>query len=290
MVDRGQMSVKEKIFNELKDLFVTSCDITIKDIEDKFSIKERSAKSYIKLLREYGFDIKCKNGKYNLINKSSAGGKIIGKEDVRKAKIISIVSENNNMLTKKEIIEKMMHINSETVGTKTFERAIQSCEDEGLIYTFNGKYIISANVITLSKVHVLTLYKFMQSFYKYDRPIICEEIIDKIRSKIVDEVENNQYENKNGPYINSPYKVKIKFYKHINEFEKLNKTSKKAKLCKMDGYYIYEDEIHLLDYFSDFLQRYGADCEVLEPAELKEIMKEKYSNILAGYGVDVDGK
>ncbi|GKX67633.1 WYL domain-containing protein [Inconstantimicrobium mannanitabidum] len=91
--------------------------------------------------------------------------------------------------------------------------------------------------------------------------------------------------------LSTPYKVKVEFDNVFNINDKLQRLSKSrynSKLIALDNKLIYEDEICGLYDFANYLRRFGYSCRVIEPVELKNIMKNTYERILENYGVNSD--
>lgn len=88
--------------------------------------------------------------------------------------------------------------------------------------------------------------------------------------------------------VDGPYKIKVRFQNIYNikeKIEKLKQIRKTASISENEGFFIYEDIIYGLYDFASFLRRFGRSCEVLEPKELRNIMRETYKKILESYEV-----
>ena len=91
--------------------------------------------------------------------------------------------------------------------------------------------------------------------------------------------------------LSTPYKVKVEFDNIFNikyKLQRLSKSRSKSILMDVDDKLIYEDEICGLYDFANYLRRFGYSCRVIEPIELKNIMKNTYERILENYGVSLD--
>lgn len=85
-----------------------------------------------------------------------------------------------------------------------------------------------------------------------------------------------------------PHKVKVKFQNIYNikeKMDKLKQNRKTAYIFEEGNYFIYEDTIYGLYDFAGFLRKFGRSCEVIEPIELRDIMKETYKKLLESYGL-----
>ncbi len=84
------------------------------------------------------------------------------------------------------------------------------------------------------------------------------------------------------------YHVRVEFSNVFNireKLEKLKKTRSSATLMQRSSSLIYEDTITGLNDFARYLRTFGSSCQVLEPLELRQMMKESYIRILENYGV-----
>ncbi|AGX41942.1 WYL domain-containing protein [Clostridium saccharobutylicum] len=91
--------------------------------------------------------------------------------------------------------------------------------------------------------------------------------------------------------LSTPYKVKVEFDNIFNikdKLQRLNKSRTTSILKVVEEKLIYEDQICGLYDFANYLRRFGYSCRVIEPMELKNIMKNTYERILENYGVNLN--
>lgn len=95
-----------------------------------------------------------------------------------------------------------------------------------------------------------------------------------------------------GASLDGPYHVKVEFDDTFNIYEKLARLHnhrKSSSLSKTEDKIIYTDTIYGIYDFARYLRTFGSSCRVLEPRELKNIMKKTYEKILENYGVLKNG-
>lgn len=91
-----------------------------------------------------------------------------------------------------------------------------------------------------------------------------------------------------GSSLDGPYDVKVEFNNVFNISEKLNKLHKhreNSSLIKLEDKLIYTDTIYGIQDFARYLRGFGLACRVLEPKELRDIMRKTYERILENYEI-----
>ena len=91
-----------------------------------------------------------------------------------------------------------------------------------------------------------------------------------------------------GASLDGPYNVKVEFQDIFNireKIERIHDNRKHSRIACADNKIIYEDTIYGIYDFARFLRGFGLACKVLEPKELRDIMKNTYEKILHNYGV-----
>lgn len=159
-----------------------------------------------------------------------------------------------------------------------------------------------------SKIGVLCLVIEVCTFYyswekdkfyivcRSDNNIILINIETIIEIQEVNE-SNNLFKNKKiieniklmfQASLSSTYKVIVEFentFSIKNKLQRLNKSRSKSTLRYLEDKLIYEDYISGLYDFANYLRRFGRSCKVIEPIELKDIMKKTYERVLEKYEV-----
>jgi len=393
------MGVREHKINQLLDLFLNSGELSGDEIKKRLDIRERSLKYYIKELRALGYKIISIRGKYKLVTEECSRGALLSPQDLRILKILLIVADNNGLLTRKELVNKVLLdlCDEESISEKTVERAIKHCINKKLIYLDEeNKFRLS---VTTESIHVTDddeIFKFMERCELYKTYTAFPDQVNEIKMKIIKhtgfepgeytvysigrpykqrdnlkdillQLEEKEYRKKavyiahrtrtgvrmvkihtatilynadidrsyvigrvngniyfiptsgidsiyesdepNNSYmdrkilnlldqmfgssIDGPHHVKVEFQNIFNIHERIlriHKNRKSSKLTVVGDKIIYEDTICGLYDFARFLRGFGYACRVLEPAELKEIMKRTYEKILQNYGVETDDR
>ncbi|WP_238883903.1 WYL domain-containing transcriptional regulator [Clostridium sp. YIM B02551] len=387
------LGIKERRINKLIALFNEREVLTVEEIKEELEINDRSVKSYIGFLREYGIEIIPMNKRYKAIKEEKLKGNLINKQELRMMKIMLTVSENSGCFDRKSLVDNISKslFDEESVSRKTIERAIKSCEEKRYIYLDeNNKYRTSivtdsfyfTNDEDIFKfIELCEIYKVSMPFYKevnnlknkivtqldYEDPsynIYCigrkysEEAISKdiirqfeslnyrkkaitisynskigeltesiqvvtflynwekdksyviglvkdklyfidvktIISIVPSDLENEFFNHKEtldkldlmfGASLDEFYEVKVEFVNTFNIKEKvtrLHKHRKSSNLIEDGDKLIYSDKLYGIYDFARYLRSFGSYCKVLEPVELKEIMRKTYEKILLNYG------
>ena len=179
--------MKDKNINLILEKIKKDKEITLLDIQNLLSIKERNAKNYIKYLKQIGINIECTKGIYSIKKFSKTDGKIIDKEQMRKLQIMTIVNSYNNKLSRKELIIKLKNdlCDKKSVSDKTLIRAVTKCEESNLIKKVNGRYNIVASYNTIYKISYDKVNSFLDKSNSFNRTIPFYFESRKIRDKIV---------------------------------------------------------------------------------------------------------
>lgn len=225
------MGNKQKNLNDLINLFNNNQGITLEYIKDELQIKERSAKAYIKELREIGFNIVCKNGIYCNVGGECAKGRLISKNDMREMVIISVVGANNGQLNKRDLVDKIKEFlcDQEVVSEKTICRAIKSCEEKNIIKEEDKVYKLTFNVRNLVTIKEEYIYKFMDNcdIYRSCIPFINE--VKELKNKIEKECGYVGWDNEIFS-MGRKYEKDNKLKYFLSELEKYDYRSKNLKI------------------------------------------------------------
>lgn len=386
------MGIKERRINKLLALFDEKKALTMEEIKEYLQINERSVKSYISNLREFGIEIVCKDYKYRIVKQQKLNGTILSKQEFRIMKVILTVGENNGKYDKKHIIDRVCEglCDENSLSKKTIERAIKSCEERGYIYLDEkDKYRLSVQAEAFHFTNEEEVFKFIElcsvyqesmPFYeevinlkkkimdtvnyeemnynihcigrKYSGQTLSEDIIKTFEDlnyrknalkisynskigKITEDVqvitllyswekdtsylagivkdsiyfinirtidsvvaldkENKYFNHKEimdkleamfGMSLDGHYRVKVEFDNLFNIKEKifrLHNHRSKSKVLEVENKLIYTDTIYGIYDFARYLRRFGYSCRVLEPKELRDIMRNTYERILRNY-------
>ncbi|WP_407313069.1 WYL domain-containing protein [Desulfosporosinus sp. SB140] len=91
---------------------------------------------------------------------------------------------------------------------------------------------------------------------------------------------------------NHPKQVKIRFYDHFSTLNRVRMELGKRQTCTLTedrGSLLMTDQVEGLDELAVWLRGFGAGAEVLEPVELRQKMKDQFTQLLHLYGGNADG-
>ncbi|MCY6369514.1 HTH domain-containing protein [Clostridium ganghwense] len=137
-------------------------------------------------------------------------------------------------------------------------------KDKFYVVGKSGEYIILINVEKVLAVESLDIENIF---------FMNKNILKKVDSMV-------------SAALDGPYKVKVRFQNIYNIKDKLNRLQKNRKnsvITDCGDFIIYEDEIYGLYDFANYLRRFGKSAEVIEPVELRNLMKETYEKIIQAY-------
>jgi predicted DNA-binding transcriptional regulator YafY len=90
----------------------------------------------------------------------------------------------------------------------------------------------------------------------------------------------------------NPQPVKIRFYDHFSTINRVKMELGKRKTCTLieeQGSLLMIDQVEGLDELAVWLRGFGEEAEVLEPLELREKLKDQFTQLLQMYGGSSDG-
>lgn len=225
------MGNKQQNLNSIIDLFSNNQGITLECIKDKLQIKERSAKAYIKELREIGFNIVCKNGVYSNVSGQRDKGSLISKKNLREMLIISLVGANSGLFTKRELVNKIKEFlcDEEVISEKTIIRAIKSCEEKSIIKEEDKVYKLTFNASNLVTIKEEYIYKFMDKcdIYRNSIPFINE--VKALKNKIEKECSYVGWDNEIFS-MGRKYEKENKLKYFLSDLEKYDYRNKNLKI------------------------------------------------------------
>ena len=181
------MGVKEVKINKLLALFAKNEVVTVEEIKDNLNINDRSVKSYIGYLREYGIEVVPMNKKYGVVAKETLSGGLLNNQEFRMMKIMLTIGENSGKLNRKNLVDEICTslCDEESISRKTIERALKSCEEKGYIYLDeNNNYRAALETETFYVTNEEEIFKFIElcELYKEHLPFFNE--VDKLKSKL----------------------------------------------------------------------------------------------------------
>lgn len=90
----------------------------------------------------------------------------------------------------------------------------------------------------------------------------------------------------------NPQPVKIRFYNHFSTINQVRMELANRKTCRLvedQGGLLMIDQVEGLDELAVWLRGFGAGAEVIEPLELREKIKDQFTQLLQLYGGNSDG-